>query len=816
MWPLFWRSFDIFSLAGFRYLTDQLEAYGTVNASDGDFVEILRLIAEVVTYGDQHDPAIFELFMEKQTMAQFVRILNISKNSGVTIQLLQTLSIMIQNLRNEHAIYYLFSNEYINYLMKYPFEFENEELVPYYISFLRTISGKLDRNTISLLVKTQQDAVVSFPLYSEAIKFAHYTDTMVRTAVRALTLAIYRVGDESVNKFITSPTMFAYFSDLVKFLKEKSFKLDALVVHAVQVDDASEITAKMFSIIEEIGDDLYYCSDIICAGISDLSRLMTQNLLHLLVLQDWLPSLNLSHPNMTTPTSLYLMSRLLQVINKKELVNTIATAFLCPQTLATTSLNPECHGHSIVGGLPIESTKVDAGSGIPMVNTSIQTEDQQSQGNSVGPLETQFMNIALLDTSDKDKRTSSSGLLSLVFCENNKLVLASLSLLAVLLQSKEMDSSLLDVPGILPQRVQHKKVLQGEPLLCIPSNELGLSQSMLMCQIFDTLMRLLCWTPLSAETAWHAGWLFQNLLPYYEKKFNVHHFNAAYESARDDLMKEVNDSCCDLLPSAILEEWKECKKALEIPALQKDFNFILLPDPRPHVPDGDDSSYFIKERMLAAVKVFVLFHQLMNFILRSTVPENPPTNLLKDSPACSRGKDIGVDTVALKVGVSVNLGDAIPCRIAFEEGKELHVHMLTVVKGAFGWLLLAEKVHDKPHHGIVVAIAPLAGLKPKIDENHQRWLQLRIRADDMASLDSQIVGMSSSRYRTYRVPDGKWILAFSDEQACKYARSIILEEIARQSSFVKRALESMLIVDVATKSTVKSPSDLNNTQTANL
>lgn len=815
MWPLFWRSFDIFSLAGFKYLTDQLEEYGTVNASDEDFVEILRLIAEVVTYGDQHDPSIFELFMEKQIMAQFVRILNISKNSGVTIQLLQTLSIMIQNLRSEHAIYYLFSNEYINYLITYQFEFENEELVPYYISFLRTISGKLDRNTISLLVKTQHDAVVSFPLYSEAIKFAHYKDTMVRTAVRALTLAIFKVGDESVNKFITSPTMLAYFSDLVNCLKEKSFKLDALVVRAVQVDDASEITAKLFSIIEEIGDDLYYCSDILCAGISDLSRLMTQNFLHLLVLQDLLPSLNLSRPNMSTLTSLYLMSRLLQVVNNKELVNSIATAFLCPKTLATASFNPECNGHLFVGGLPNESTKVDAGSGIPLVNTSIQTEEQQSQGNVVGPLETQFMNIALLDTSDNDKKTSSSGLLSFVFCENNKLVLASLSLLAVLLQSKELDNSLLDVLGILPQRVQHKH-LQGEPLLYIPSKELGFSQSMLMCQIFDTLMRLLCWRPLCAETAWHAGWLFQNLLPYCKMKLNVHNFNAAYENACDDLMKEVNDSCCDLIPNAILEEWKDCKKALEIPALQKDFKFILLPDSQPHVPDGDDSSYFIKERMLAAVKVFVLFHQLMNFILRGALPENPPSNLMKDSPASSRAKGAGVDTVALKVGVPVNLGDGIPCRIAFEEGKEIHVYMLTVVKGAFGWLLLAEKVLDKPHRGVVVAIAPLVGLKPKVDENHQRWLHLRIRADDMASLDSQIAGMSSSRYRTYRVPDGKWTLAFSDEQACKYAKSTILEEIARQSSFVKRALESMLIVDVATKSIVKPPSDLNNTQTANL
>jgi hypothetical protein len=65
------------------------------------------------------------------------------------------------------------------------------------------------------------------------------------------------------------------------------------------------------------------------------------------------------------------MSCLLQVVNNKELVNSIATAFLCPKTLATASLNPECNGHLFVGGLPNESTKVEARSRILMINKSI-------------------------------------------------------------------------------------------------------------------------------------------------------------------------------------------------------------------------------------------------------------------------------------------------------------------------------------------------------------------------------------------------------------------------------------------------------------
>lgn len=109
-----------------------------VNEVNKDFViEALRSIAELITYGDQHDNAYFEFFMEKQVMGEFVRILKTSRTLIISLQLLQTMSIMIQNLKNEHSIYYMFSNEHVNYLITYSFDFRNEELLSYYISFLR-------------------------------------------------------------------------------------------------------------------------------------------------------------------------------------------------------------------------------------------------------------------------------------------------------------------------------------------------------------------------------------------------------------------------------------------------------------------------------------------------------------------------------------------------------------------------------------------------------------------------------------------------------------------------------------------------------
>jgi len=49
------------------------------------------------------------------------------------------MGIMIQNLRNEHSIYYIFSNEHINFLITFPFDFRIDEMLSYYISFLRFV-----------------------------------------------------------------------------------------------------------------------------------------------------------------------------------------------------------------------------------------------------------------------------------------------------------------------------------------------------------------------------------------------------------------------------------------------------------------------------------------------------------------------------------------------------------------------------------------------------------------------------------------------------------------------------------------------------
>lgn len=828
MWS-FWRSRERFSLEELKYLNEQLQRVTVINESNKDFViETLRSMAELLIWGDQNDPSFFEFFMEKQVMAHFARILKHSKTVSVAIQLLQTLNIMLQSMRSNQTLYYLFSNEYINNLITYPFDFQNEELVAYYISFLRTISTKLDKNTVSFFVKTENDVVVAFPLYTEAIKFAYHEESMVRIAVRTLTLNIYNIDDDSIRAFVIRPGVVDYFQELTTSIRQHTFKLVDLVTEAAKNPESLLIIGRLEEAIAEVGDLLYYCNDIINAGISGLSRLMAKHMLELLVVPVLIPCL---HPFQGTEmqnnelSSLYMLSCLLQVVKQVDLVNGIGLELLKKRSCKDERVSP----------------------------------DIQSAENSLHKRKERFFN-----------QSSRELLLSYLFCENDKLVLASLNVLVALLQNKALDETLLDALGILPQRKQYKKLLLqalvgnhsdeellfssppsegddtvdlsimvasdlameeqeadlrsvGEEASCSgdESNEKALcsrvshddSTSEPVCgsevvqlssrrnryQVLDALMRLLCRRPPPcAEALWHTGWLLRQLLPYHEQKLRDHHLrmlNQAYVAAQEDLKAEVRDCWCDLIPTLLVEEWKMCKKASETPAPKKDTSFVLWPNPTRTFPNGDQSSSFVGERMQAHVKVFVILQQLRTLVLEGSIPDVPQLNQPKDQAERGTGRS-GIQLTAIKRDTEIDLtpGDAIPCRIAFERGKERAVYLLVFSKGTAGWLMLAEDVPLRPRRGVLRVIAALAGSNPKVDEDHPKWLHLRIRSPHYPSVEVGKMGTGRSRAR--RLVDGRWTLAFPDEKTCKHAHAVVMKEMGIQRMLVEQVLEPLLSVPV--------------------
>ncbi|XP_058068116.1 protein TRANSPARENT TESTA 9 isoform X2 [Magnolia sinica] len=839
----FWRSRNRFSLEELRYLTDQLQRVPIVNDLNKDYViEALRSIAEIITYGDQHDPTFFEFFMENQVMGEFVRILKVSKTASVSLQLLQTMSIMIQNLKSEHAICkslttgvetslsiqssyfgsnimvcswtccadYIFSNEHINHLIAYSFDFGIDELLSYYISFLRAISGKLNKNTISLLVKTQNDEVVSFPLYVKAIRFAFHEENMVRIAVRALTLNVYHVGDEYVNRYVTSPPLSDYFANSVTNFRKQCISLDEWVAEAAKNPGSSDSTSSILSAVDEIEDTLYYFSDVISSGVPNLGRLITDNILQLLVFPLLLPSLKRESSygmQIGAATSLYLISCILRVVKTKELASSIGAALFCPPEAFIPKLESKTNGCVSDHGLPHESQQVDLDAlGVADTGTSSVTIPDLSCSSQNHPVEDTCSqhnyNGAHLSLRDV--------LLSYIISGDDIQASGALSLLATLLQTKELDESMLDALGILPQRKQHKKLLlqalvgegSGEEQLFSSASSLTkddisseLDIYLQNLKVLDALASLLCRSGISAETLWDGGWLLRQLLPHSEEEFNSHHFKLlrdSYSNCTNGLIGEIKGSWCDLLIAVMMDEWKKCKRAIEASSPQKDPKSILLP---PHTCslDGDSSSAG-GERMYETVKVFVLHHQLRIFCGGGTLPDQSPVSSPLEPPVNYRAKNAGLDVLVPKPNIELKLVDAVPCRIAFERGKERHLCFLAISRGTSGWVVLAEELPLKQNFGVVRVAAPLAGSNPRIDDKHPKWLHLRIRPSTLPLLEPTKLGTIGIA-KAKALIDGRWTLAFRDELSCKSAESMILEEMNLQSSEVEKRLRPWLDLD---------------------
>ena len=70
------------------------------------------------------------------------------------MQLLQTLSILIQNIDAGPSVFYLLSNDHINELIRHRFDFAHEEILAQYVSLLKAIALRLDGGKSHLQVSS--------------------------------------------------------------------------------------------------------------------------------------------------------------------------------------------------------------------------------------------------------------------------------------------------------------------------------------------------------------------------------------------------------------------------------------------------------------------------------------------------------------------------------------------------------------------------------------------------------------------------------------------------------------------------------------
>uniref|UniRef100_A0A5S6QMS8 FPL domain-containing protein n=1 Tax=Trichuris muris TaxID=70415 RepID=A0A5S6QMS8_TRIMR len=326
-----WKPKNPHSLEYLKYLYSLLTKNAIVTEQNRSLlVEALRLISEILIWGDQNDSTVFDFFLEKNMLAFFLFIMRQKCGRYVCLQLLQTLNILFENIRHETSLYYLLSNNHVNSIITHRFDFSDEEILAYYISFLKTLSFKLNPNTVHFFFNEHTN---DFPLYTEAIKFFNHGESMVRIAVRTLTLNVFRVNDHQVIHFIRDKTAVPYFSNLVWFIRQRANEINVLVENA-----SWSSLSRLEDLTAEHQDHIHYLNDILCLQVEDLNEVLIDQILSKLFLPVYFNSLYFNQePEMAamdqeTPFSflvaLFLLTQIFVIITHTALVERMARILL--------------------------------------------------------------------------------------------------------------------------------------------------------------------------------------------------------------------------------------------------------------------------------------------------------------------------------------------------------------------------------------------------------------------------------------------------------------------------------------------------------
>jgi len=236
-------------------------------------VETVRQITEALVWGEHHDTNLFDFFCEKSILSDFIRVLRLPKApKTVKVQLLQTLSMLVQNIRRQTSLYYLLSQHHVNHLISMPLDFHDEEILAYYITLLKSLAMRLDGETIKFFFI--QIPEPTFPLYIEATKFFMHRDQMVRAAVRTITLQVYQIAFPPMRSYVLRHATDSYFTQLAYHLRDLWLRIDKAAAGANE-DDLATLQHE----IDLQQDLLIYLSDVFELGVDQLNEVLADKLI---------------------------------------------------------------------------------------------------------------------------------------------------------------------------------------------------------------------------------------------------------------------------------------------------------------------------------------------------------------------------------------------------------------------------------------------------------------------------------------------------------------------------------------------------------
>jgi protein CLEC16A len=291
-----------FSLVELRKIHQQLVENKIVDDENKSLVvEILRVIAEMVVYGDNKSELLFDFFCEKNMLHLFLEIMWSEKGcpTSVHIQILQTLSILISCVKNDTSLYYLLSNNYINEIITFPHDFTaDESLLAQFASFMKSLSLRLNIQTVQFFFIEDTGA---FPLLTKAVELLSCKDPMIRISAQTTILNVYQVDEPRSRAYaLQDDVMNILFEGIILIMKDQYNAIQKYADEFINsVHEKQSDLTRLKQNFEDVGinleDWLFYLQDLMGLKIEVLQKSMSSYLLNNFICPVLLDSLVTAH-----------------------------------------------------------------------------------------------------------------------------------------------------------------------------------------------------------------------------------------------------------------------------------------------------------------------------------------------------------------------------------------------------------------------------------------------------------------------------------------------------------------------------------------
>lgn len=270
-----------YSIADFWYLLLseiclQLTSSQSSDSTQDD-IECLRTLAEVLVWSEQNKQTFFKYFpgsqfCEYEIPKAIMEMLTRAEDRKVAVQIIQTMSIICQNL-NEESIYALLERSFLQKFVAYPFDFSDEETSEYYITWVKGLALRMSLATIRFFVSEEGS-----PLLERTVQFSSHSDSMVSTAARTAILSVIR-RIAHTDKHPSVPVLLRslhFYPQLACLVRTMIYQID---------QDLAELQFRSVkSRLEDLEDTLLYCKDLMVVQEGQIEREMETSLLYYAVL----------------------------------------------------------------------------------------------------------------------------------------------------------------------------------------------------------------------------------------------------------------------------------------------------------------------------------------------------------------------------------------------------------------------------------------------------------------------------------------------------------------------------------------------------